>query len=94
MVRYCKEGMDGSVQNRASERSVKIAEIHQSIRVRFQEDLREKRWEQRPTSTGRLAAEVWEAIKDEDWVLVHASLSGWERRLWEVKDPARWIAAL
>ena len=81
MVRHCKDGMDGSVQKRASERSAKITETHQSIRQRFQEDLREKRWEQRPTSTGRLAAEVWEAIKDEDWVMVHPSLSGWERRL-------------
>ncbi len=92
LARHCKEGMDGSVQKKASERSAKITETHQSIRKRFQEDLRENRWEQRPTSTGRLAAEVWEAIKDEDWVLVHGSLSGWERRLWDVKDPARWIA--
>ena len=92
LVRNCKDGMDGSIQKRASDRSVKISETHQSIRARIQEDLREKRWEQKPTSTGRLAAEVWEAIKDEDWVLVHASLSGWERRLFDVKDPARWIA--
>ncbi len=92
LVRHCKEGMEGSLQKRASERSAKIMETHQSIRKRFQEDLRERRWEQRPSSTGRLAAEVWEAIKDEDWVLVHGSLSGWERRLWDVKDPARWIA--
>ena len=32
-------------------------------------------------------------IKGEDWVLVHGSLSGWERRLWEMKDGSRCIAA-
>ncbi len=90
--RHCREGMEGRVQKKAAERSEKIAETHRSVRARFEEELREKRWEQRPTSTGRLAAELWEAIKDEDWVLVHGSLSGWERRLWDVKDPARWIA--
>ncbi|NIO07165.1 MAG: hypothetical protein GTO40_03890 [Deltaproteobacteria bacterium] len=93
ILRCCREGLDGSIQKRASERSTKAAETHQSIQARFQEDLRERRWEQRPTSTGRLAAEAWEALKDEDWVLVHASLSGWERRLWDVQDSSRWIAA-
>ncbi|HAI09913.1 MAG TPA: thiamine pyrophosphate-binding protein, partial [Dehalococcoidia bacterium] len=47
---------------------------------------------QTPTSTARLASEIWEVIKDEDWVLVHGSLSGWERRLWDVSDESRWVA--
>lgn len=93
LVRYCTEGIDGTLQERASERSASISAIHQSLRETSQERLREKLWEQRPSSTGRLAAEVWQAIKDEDWLLVHGSLSGWERRLWDVTERSRWIAA-
>jgi thiamine pyrophosphate-dependent acetolactate synthase large subunit-like protein len=59
---------------------------------RFHKDLQERWWGQKPTSTARLAAEIWEAIKGEDWVLVHGSLSGWERRLWEMTEGARCIA--
>lgn len=93
LVRYCTDGMDGTIQERAKKRSAEIGALHQSLRETTQERLREKLWEQRPSATGRLAAEVWEAIKDEDWLLVHGSLSGWERRLWDVTDRSRWIAA-
>jgi thiamine pyrophosphate-dependent acetolactate synthase large subunit-like protein len=54
--------------------------------------LKERWWGQKPISTARLAAEIWEVIRDEDWVLVHGSLSGWERRLWEITDGARCVA--
>ena len=88
----CREGKDAGVERRAASRAAKVQKIHDGIYERAQQDLKEKWWDQKPTATARLSAEVWEAIKDEDWVLVHGSLSGWERRLWEVNDPARWVA--
>jgi len=33
----------------------------------------------------RLAAELWEVLRDESWVLANGSLSGWERRLWDFR---------
>ena len=84
--------MDGKASKKAKERSGRITEIHQSVYDRAQKDLRERWWENKPTSTARLAAEIWEIIKEEDWALVHGSLSGWERRLWEMKDEKSWIA--
>jgi acetolactate synthase I/II/III large subunit len=41
-------------------------------------------WDATPISTARLAAELWDQIKNEDWSLVSRdrSLSGWARRLW------------
>lgn len=35
----------------------------------------------------RLAAELWEVLADEDWVLVNGSLEGWELRLWDFTRP-------
>jgi thiamine pyrophosphate-dependent acetolactate synthase large subunit-like protein len=92
LTRQCQEGMTGAMQNRAAARSARAAKIHSSVYERFQKDLQERWWAQKPTATARLAAEVWEAIKGEDWVLAHGSLSGWERRLWEMTEAARCIA--
>jgi acetolactate synthase I/II/III large subunit len=41
-------------------------------------------WDASPISTARLSAELWQAIKGEDWSLVStdAFLSGWPRRTW------------
>jgi thiamine pyrophosphate-dependent acetolactate synthase large subunit-like protein len=88
----CQEGMDGAVRRKAAERSARAQQIHETLYARVHSDLKERWWGQKPTSTARLAAEVWEAIKEEDWVLVHGSLSGWEKRLWDVKDESRWVA--
>jgi acetolactate synthase-1/2/3 large subunit len=40
-------------------------------------------------TTGRLALEVWEAIKDEDWVLTAGTLKEWTSKLWDVDRPYR-----
>ena len=37
----------------------------------------------RPLSPAVLAAEIWEAIKGEDWVLANGTGKGWARRLWD-----------
>ena len=92
LTRKCQEGMTGAVQNRAAARSARAAKIHSSVYERFQKDLQERWWEQKPTATARLAAEIWESIKGEDWVLAHGSLSGWERRLWDMSEAWRCVA--
>ena len=39
-------------------------------------------WDASPISTARLAAELWEQVRREDWSLVNGNLSGWPQRLW------------
>lgn len=34
----------------------------------------------------RLAALIWDAIRDEEWVLTNGSLLGWEQKLWDFHD--------
>lgn len=92
IANVCQGSMDAGARKRATERSARAAEIHSTIHNRFQKDVKDRWWDQTPTSTARLATEIWEVIRDEDWVLVHGSLSGWEKRLWEVKDESRWVA--
>jgi len=42
-----------------------------------------------PVSTPRLAAEVWEAVKDHDWVLTAGTAAEWARKLWDFDAPHR-----
>jgi acetolactate synthase-1/2/3 large subunit len=92
LTRQCREAVSGAVQQRVAVRSARAEKLHSAVHERFQKDLRERWWEQTPISTARLAAEIWETIKGVDWVLAHGSLSGWERRLWEITEGSRCIA--
>ncbi|MDB5532291.1 MAG: thiamine pyrophosphate binding protein [Hyphomicrobiales bacterium] len=50
-------------------------------------------WDASPISTARLSAEVWAAIKDQDWALVSndSSLSNWPHRIWDFTKPYQFI---
>ena len=45
--------------------------------------------DQSPVSTARLAAEVWEVVKDHDWVLTAGTASEWALRTWDFDQPHR-----
>jgi acetolactate synthase-1/2/3 large subunit len=92
LTRHCREALSGAVQQQVAARSARAEKLHTAVYERFRRDLQERWWGQTPISTARLAAEIWEAIRGEDWVLVHGSLSGWERRLWEITEGWRCIA--
>ena len=42
----------------------------------------------RPIAPSVLAAEIWEVIRNEDWILANGTGKGWARRLWDW-EPAR-----
>ncbi len=46
-------------------------------------------WDASPMTLPRLASEVWNAIKDEDWVLGAGTLERWTRKLWDFDRPYR-----
>jgi acetolactate synthase I/II/III large subunit len=46
-------------------------------------------WNKVPMTVPRLALEVWQAIKDEDWVLSAGTLHEWARKLWNFDRPYR-----
>ena len=91
LTRRCQSATDDNLRRRIAERTARSQDIHTALDVRIRKGLNES-WDQKPVSTARLAAELWEAIRGEDWVLVHGSLSGWERRLWDMTDGVRCVA--
>ncbi len=63
-------------------RTERIAARHAALRAEWQETARLER-SGRPMANSVLAAEVWEAIKGEDWVLANGTARGWARRMWD-----------
>jgi acetolactate synthase-1/2/3 large subunit len=68
--------------SRAQTRGQQIARRHDEARQRWLAEARQD-WDAAPMTTGRLALEVWEAIKDEDWVLTAGGLKDWAHKLWD-----------
>ncbi len=90
LARLCRERIagDASLAARVLERAEAVTRRHGELRARWQEQARAD-WDASPITLPRLAAEVWEVIKDEDWVLSAGTLRQWARKLWDFDRPYR-----
>ena len=80
-------------QRRAfDERGQAIAEAHRQARRVAIEEARHG-WDASPVSLGRLSAELWTQIQNEDWSLVSPQgfISNWPSRLWNMDRHYRYI---
>ncbi|HEV2282493.1 MAG TPA: thiamine pyrophosphate-dependent enzyme [bacterium] len=71
-------------------RADELRRRHDALR-RDARSRREAEGNARPIAPSRLAAEVWEALHAEDWVLANGSLDGWVRPLWEFTRPDQFL---
>jgi acetolactate synthase I/II/III large subunit len=83
-----KTAADSAATARISSRSNEIGRIHDAAQAEWLEEAK-RDWDKSPTTTARLATEVWDAIKGEDWVLTANALSNWALRLWDFDKPYR-----
>jgi thiamine pyrophosphate-dependent acetolactate synthase large subunit-like protein len=74
------------------ERTAKHAQANDQSRLEGKEVARFG-WDSSPVSLGRLAAELWPLIKNEDWSLVSPQgfVGGWPGRLWNMDKHYRYI---
>ena len=79
---------DPALRRRNARRLAAIGKKHDAAWRKWQRQVRAG-WRDTPVSLPRLAAEVWEVIKDEDWVLTANTLNGWARRIWDFDAPYR-----
>jgi acetolactate synthase-1/2/3 large subunit len=63
-------------------RGQRIAARHAALRAQWQTTVRAER-ALSPLTPAVLAAEVWQVIGAEDWVLANGTAKGWARRLWD-----------
>jgi len=84
VLRRCQELLAQQPARRAvvDMRRGEIAARHEALRTRWRKEA-EKDWDDSPIGTARLAHEVWEVVKGEDWVLTAGDLNGWAHRTWD-----------
>lgn len=68
-----------------AQRIATYAKLHKQMKERDRE-ASANGWDASPISTGRLSAEMWNAVKNEKWSLVVSDRISWARRLWPVTD--------
>jgi acetolactate synthase-1/2/3 large subunit len=61
---------------------------HEAVRAKWAREAK-KDWDLSPLTLPRLASEVWDVIKNEDWVLTAGTLEDWTRKLWNFDKPYR-----
>ncbi|MFL4968106.1 MAG: thiamine pyrophosphate-binding protein [Xanthobacteraceae bacterium] len=90
LTRLCRTRLqdDGKLKRRIEERRAAIGRRHDALWARWQQDAR-KDWNTAPVTLPRFALEIWDVIKDEDWVLTANNLRNLTRRLWDFDQPHR-----
>ena len=82
-------GADGEAAARRL-RAERLRARHEALR-REARTACEESWNDRPIAPARLASEVWDVLRGEDWVLVNGTLDGWARSLWEWVHPHQYL---
>jgi acetolactate synthase-1/2/3 large subunit len=83
LIEEVKRQLTGDRKQALADRGKKLAASHQQALELARTDA-SYAWDASPVSTGRLCAEIWAQIKDEDWSLVSLlrHFSWWPLRLW------------
>ncbi|MGH8739755.1 MAG: thiamine pyrophosphate-binding protein, partial [Burkholderiales bacterium] len=68
--------------SRSEARMKAVEKLRKAAQARWQDEAKED-WDASPISLPRLATEVWDAIKDQDWVLTAGTLDEWARKIWD-----------
>jgi thiamine pyrophosphate-dependent acetolactate synthase large subunit-like protein len=92
LIEECKKLVTPDRKSAFEQRGAKLAEVSRRNRER---DIEQAAWgwDASPVSTARMAAELWNQLKDEDWSLVSdlTFVSNWPGRLWEFSKPYHFI---
>ena len=90
LTRIIKAKVDSNsnLKKKIEDRKIAIGKRHDEVWAQWQKDAR-KDWDASPLTFQRLAMEIWEAIKDEDWVLTANDLKHEVRKYWDFDKPYR-----
>jgi len=92
LIEECRKLITTDRKSALQQRGAKLAEVSKRNRER---DIEQAAWgwDASPVTTARMAAELWNQIKTEDWSLVSdvTFVSWWPRRLWDFEKPYHFI---
>jgi len=96
LIKKCSEKLSGDDGQKEAIRGrfKTLGQRHNQLRDQWKAEAH-KNWDMQPMTVPRLVSEVWEVIKDEDWVLTASSngAKGWPRKLWDWDQPYRFVGA-
>jgi acetolactate synthase-1/2/3 large subunit len=75
-------------KSRVAARFERYSQKSKALRARWAKEALQD-WNASPITLPRLATEVWNAIKGQDWVLSAGTLDEWARKLWDFDRPYR-----
>jgi thiamine pyrophosphate-dependent acetolactate synthase large subunit-like protein len=92
LIEACKKLITADRQRAFKDRGAKLAEAHRKNREADVEAL-QYGWNASPVSVGRIAAELWPLIKNEDWSFVSPQgfVANWPNRLWNMEKHYHYI---
>jgi len=85
LIEAVKRGATSERKAAFAERAKSVAKMHRDMKARDKERAA-LGWDASPVSTARLAAEMWNVIKNEKWALPVSDRIPWARRLWPVTE--------
>ena len=92
LLERCRELEAQQPDRRAQreQRKTELGQVHDATWAGWRAHA-ETVWDQSPVSTPRLAAEVWEVVKDYDWVLTAGTIGPgeWALKTWDFDEPYR-----
>jgi thiamine pyrophosphate-dependent acetolactate synthase large subunit-like protein len=80
--------MSAADKNRFAARGKKVKELSSKLLDQLRQQVAFE-WDATPISSGRMVMELWDQIKNEDWMMPTETqfLSDWPYRLWDINKP-------
>ena len=75
---------------RAQERRADLAQRHEALR-KAQRERAAQDWDAEPISVPRMMGELWQAVRDRDWVLVSRNGRCWYEGIWDFPGAGRFL---
>jgi acetolactate synthase-1/2/3 large subunit len=88
LIEALKTQMSAADRSRCDGRCAKVKEQSAKLLDQFRQEAAFQ-WEAMPISSARLTMELWDQIKNEDWMMPTETqfLSDWPYRLWDINKP-------
>ncbi|HYK81230.1 MAG TPA: thiamine pyrophosphate-dependent enzyme, partial [Micropepsaceae bacterium] len=90
LIEALKTQMSAADKNRFAARGKKVKEQSAKLLDQLRQQVAYE-WDASPISSGRMVMELWDQIKNEDWMMPTETqfLSDWPYRLWDIDKPYR-----
>jgi thiamine pyrophosphate-dependent acetolactate synthase large subunit-like protein len=88
LIEALKSQMSAADVSRCAARNKKVKEQSAKLLEQLRQEVAYQ-WEAKPISSGRMVMELWDQIKNEDWMMPTETqfLSDWPYRLWDINKP-------